>query len=150
MNKKVKACPVSLQQVDQHLVKTYSFIVFSILTYVLITGVRFPVYIITLDFMIRVFAGIKYSPFCFLIRKSLKLTGIPPKMIDSQRKRIAAQFGLAFSIFITLFFLTGFNFAARIVIIVFITAILLDLIFNYCLACTFNSLYLRMKHRYFS
>jgi hypothetical protein len=132
-------CPVSLDQVNQYVVKIYSSIVLFTLIYTMFSGSYYGVYLLTLDFMIRVFLSIKYSPLCILITYSLKITQVPPKMIDSQRKKIAAYFGLFFSVLISLFSLVHLFVPAVIVAVMFSLAIAIDLIFDYCLACKISS-----------
>ena len=139
---KVQACPVSYEQVDKHLIKVYSSIVLSVLFFTLLTGSYLLMYLITLDFIIRVFAGIKYSPLCKLLTSSMKISRLKPVLVNAGTKKIAAQVGLFFCLSICLFHLLGWQLLAQIFIFMFITAISIDLLFNYCLACKMQSLYL--------
>jgi hypothetical protein len=138
-----KACPVSLKQVDKHLIKLYSSFVLLVLSLSLITDFRIVIYLITLDFFIRVFIGIKYSPLCIILTKSLKITTIKPVLIDSGRKKIAAQIGFSLSIIISFSYLIDYSIITYSFTSIFIFAIALDLIFDYCLACKMQSIYLK-------
>ena len=139
---KTQACPVSYQQVDKHLIKAYSSIVLLVLFFTFLTGNYWLMYLITLDFIIRVFAGIKYSPLCKFLTSSMKVTRIKPVLINAGAKKIAAQVGLFFCLFICLFHLSGWTLLTNIFLGMFITAISIDLLFDYCLACKMQSLYL--------
>jgi len=139
---KTKACPVSYEQVDKHLIKAYSSVVLLILLFTLITGNHVLMYFITIDFIIRVFAGIKYSLLCNLLTTSMKITSLKPVLVNAGAKKIAAQIGLFFCIFICGFHLAGWASAAKLFTLLFSTAIAIDLIFDYCLACKLQSLYL--------
>ncbi len=137
-----KACPVSYQRVDKHLIKAYSSIVLSVLLITLITGNHTGMYLITVDFLIRVFAGIKYSPLCNILTGLMKITPLKPLLVNAATKKIAAQVGLFFCIIICISHLSGWHLFAQIFTWLFAGAISLDLFFDYCLACKMQSLYL--------
>ena len=144
---KVQACPVSYEQVDKHLIKAYSSIVLFVLLFTLLTGHYWLMYLITLDFIIRVFAGIKYSPLCKFLTSSMKQTRIKPLLVNAGTKKIAAQVGLFFCLSICLFHLLGWQLPAMLFLMMFITAISLDLLFDYCLACKMQSIYLNFFNK---
>jgi len=139
---KVEACPVSYQQVNKNLVKAYSSIVLITLLYTLFSGNYWAMYLITLDFFIRVFAGIKYSPLCNFLTAFMKITPLKPVLVNAATKKIAARVGLIFALGIVIFHLLEMNMLSRIFQYMFIGAIALDLFFDYCLACKLQSLYL--------
>ena len=139
---KVEACPVSYQQVNKNLIKSYSSIVLIVLAYTLISGHYWAMYLISLDFLIRVFAGIKYSPLCNFLTAMMKITPLKPVLVNAASKKIAAQVGLVFAVGVCLFHLLGYELISHIFIYMFMFAISLDLVFNYCLACKLQSLYL--------
>jgi len=139
---KTQACPVSYEQVDKHLIKAYSSLVLFVLFFTLLSGQYLLMYLITLDFIVRVFAGIKYSPLCKILTSSMRISAIKPVLINAGTKKISAQAGLIFSCLICLFHLVGWQWVSIVVALMFITAIAIDLIFDYCLACKIQSLYL--------
>jgi len=138
---KIKACPVSHEQVDKRLIKTYSSIVLSALLICLIFDYHLFFYFITLDFAIRVFAGIKYSPLCNFLTRLFEVTSLQPVLVNAATKKIAAKAGLLFSVMISLSYFAGWFLTAKFFMFLFITAISLDLFFDYCLACKMESLY---------
>ncbi len=139
---KIEACPISYKQVDKHLIKAYSSIVLVSLLFCLFFDYHFAFYIITLDFVIRVFAGIKYSPLCNILTRSFRVVDLQPVLVNAGAKKTAAIVGLLFSVIISISYLMSWIFAAKLFIIIFIIAITLDLFFDYCLACKMESLYL--------
>ena len=139
---KTEACPVSFQQVDKHLIKAYSSIILFVLVWTLITGNYIGMYLISLDFLIRVLAGIKYSPLCNILTRLMKITPLKPLLVNAGSKKIAAQVGLFFCVAICSFHFLGWHLLAQLFILMFIAAIALDLLFDYCLACKLQSLYL--------
>jgi hypothetical protein len=141
-NYKFEACPVSYDQVNKNLIKAYSSIVLITLAYTFFTGHYWAMYLISIDFMIRVFAGIKYSPLCNFLTASMKITPLKPILVNAGTKKIAAQVGLLFALGIVIFHLSDLDILANIFIGMFALAIFLDLFFDYCLACKMQSLYL--------
>jgi len=139
---KIQACPVSYEQVDKHLIKAYSSTVFFVLLFTLLSGRYGLMYAISIDFIIRVFAGIKYSPLCKVLTSSMRISAVKPVLINAGTKKISAQAGLIFSCLICIFHLLGWQTASLLVAFVFMSAIAVDLLFNYCLACKMQSLYL--------
>jgi len=144
---KTQACPISYEQVDKHLVKAYSSLVLSVLLFSIFTGRHLLIYFITFDFLIRVFAGIKYSPLCKFLTHSLKITSFKPVLINAGTKKISAQAGLIFCLSICIFHLLNWQLPALLTSLLFAVAISIDLIFDYCLACKMQSFYLTyLKH----
>ncbi len=139
---KITACPISYGQVDKRLIKAYSSIVFLSLLTCLFFDFHIFFYFITMDFAIRVFAGIKFSPLCNLLTRFFKVTALQPVLVNAGSKKIAAKVGLLFCILISVSYFMGWIIAAKIIISMFIIAIVLDLFFDYCLACKMESLYL--------
>ena len=140
-----QACPVSLQKIDKHFIKFYSGSVLFVLIFTLLTPYKFAMYAITVDFFIRVFFGVRYSPLCYIITHFLQITALKPVLVDSGRKKIAAQVGFIFSLLISLCCIFHFHSIMQALILLFSTAILIDLIFDYCLACKMQSLWQKFK-----
>lgn len=139
---KISACPISYDQVDKRLIKAYSSIVLISLLACLFLGYHTLFYFITLDFAIRVFVGIKYSPLCNILTRFFKVTAFQPVLVNAASKKIAAKVGLLFSILISISYIMGWILMAKLFIALFVIAISLDLFFDYCLACKMESLYL--------
>jgi hypothetical protein len=144
-NSSSSACPVSYTAVDKYLIKAYSLIVLLTLIYTLLTANYFPLYLITLDFVIRVFLGIKYSPLCNFLTFSLKISPLKPLLVNAGTKKIAAQVGLIFCILICVFHLLNFSLPATVFIWMFVIAISIDLLFDYCLACKLRQLLISIR-----
>ena len=129
-NQKIEACPISYDQVNKNLIKAYSSIVLIILLYTLFTGNHWLMYIITIDFFIRVFAGIKFSPLCNFLTATLKITPLKPVLVNAGSKKIAAKVGLIFAIGVCVFYFLGLNLLSNIFTLMFALAIALDLFFD--------------------
>jgi len=145
---KVVACPVSYSQVDKKLIKAYSSIVLIVLAVSLFLNNHIGLYLITIDFIIRVFVGIKYSPLCNFLTLGMRISHLKPKLVNAGSKKIAAYVGLFFSLMITLAYVFSFSTMAICMTVMFMAAILLDLLFDYCLACKMQSIYLSYSRKF--
>jgi hypothetical protein len=93
------------------------------------------IYIVAIDFAIRVFFGVKYSPVCKLIRKSLDVINVGQHKVNAGPKKIAAKFGLMFSVLIIGFELLAWNNMSNGLTVFFIVATSLEAFFSFCLVC---------------
>jgi hypothetical protein len=143
----IKACPISIDRVDKYLLKSYAAIVVLFL-FLFLIGYRIPFVFITADFIIRVFFGIKFSPTCFMIRYVFSLLHIRPRLINAGPKKFAAYVGLVFSLSILVSCSFEFFTIANVFASMFLVALLLELVLDYCLACQMQTWYLSMKSRF--
>ncbi len=134
-----KSCPISTDLVNTKLTRTYSFITFLAISFYLFTPFKEVIYISALDFIIRVFIGVKYSPICFLIREGLKIGNIPPQMVNSGPKKFAAKIGLIITVLMAISALAGLTYTSLILGVVSFTAIGAEAIFGFCVACYIHS-----------
>ena len=104
-----KSCPVDLKTVDKNMVRSNAFFVFVIIMIYLLTGNPVLILIILIDFAIRVFPGVKYSPVSRIIKYLLRKASIKPQLIDAWPKIFAAKIGLMLAIIITVFHFTNFT-----------------------------------------
>ncbi len=143
----VKACPVSIEKVDKYLLKSYAGIVIIFLG-LFLWGMRIPFIFIAVDFLIRVVAGLKYSPTCFVLRSLFGILHVRPSLINAGPKKFAAVVGLFFSIAISVSFILGHGRLADGLAVFFLIALLLEVFANYCLACKIQSLFLSLMKRF--
>ncbi len=134
-----QSCPISTDLVNTKLTRTYSFITFLAISFYLFTPFKEVIYISTLDFIIRVFVGVKYSPICFLIREALKIGNISPQMVNSGPKKFAAKIGLLFTVLMSISTLAGFGYTSIVLGVIFFTAVGAEAIFGFCVACYIHS-----------
>lgn len=139
-----KSCPVDLKTVDKNMVRSNAFFVFVIIMIYLLTGNPVLILIILIDFAIRVFPGVKYSPVSRIIKYLLRKASIKPQLIDAWPKIFAAKIGLMLAIIITVFHFTNFSIPALIFGLIFLIASGLEAFFDFCLACTIYPYYKRL------
>ena len=130
-----KSCPVSLRQIDANIARINSFfITIGVIAFIFTSMAIFPI-LLAIDFFIRLFLKPKYSYIIFLSKVVKRFFHIDTKMTDQAPKRLAAFFGLFFTICISLASILeykdisfGFSY-----ILLFCSS--LELFFNYCLGC---------------
>ncbi|MDD5212660.1 MAG: DUF4395 domain-containing protein [Sulfuricurvum sp.] len=135
-----QACPLLFRQVDANISKMSAIAVSGgVITY-LLTMQKFILVFIIIDFLLRLSKYKGLSPIfrasCF-IKKALDL---PTRLEDAGAKRLAAIFGLAFSISMLGFDFFGLILGIWIVAAIFISCVVLDLLFDYCIACKVYSI----------
>ena len=130
-----KSCPVVFEQVDKNILKINALIIFSFLLWFVISYNPVFLFLITVDFIIRVFFGLKYSPICFFIKRGLRLSGVQPHLTNAGPKIFAARVGLMFSTLALIFYFSGFPILTIGISLVFLTAVGMDVFFNICVAC---------------
>ncbi len=130
-----KSCPIEYKTVDKNIVRVNAMIIFSFLLLFVVTFNPAILIMIGIDFVIRVFPGLKYSPICFVIKKVLRLSGIKPHRINAGPKRFAAKIGLGFTVITGVGYALGLHTTVLIISLIFMIAVGMEAFFNYCLAC---------------
>ena len=87
-------CPVSTERVDENRVRTTAFGILTIMGLFFMTNNPVFPAILMLDFYIRAFTRLKYSPVSFLAHLFVKAMGTEPVWIDKAPKMFAARVGL--------------------------------------------------------
>lgn len=108
---KNKSCPISCRLTDGTIARigAYFFILF-IIAYLYTIQIVF-LYILAIDFFIRIYLKKSYSTVFQLSRLVKKILKLKTKMTAGAAKRLAAQFGLIFSIMLAFEVLLDFKLA---------------------------------------
>ncbi|MDP2077672.1 MAG: DUF4395 family protein [Sulfuricurvum sp.] len=135
-----QACPLLFRQVDANISKMSAVAVsIGVIAY-LLTMQKIILIFIIIDFILRLSMHKGLSPIfrasCFVKR----VLNLPTRLEDAGAKRLAAIFGLAFSIAMLGFDFFGLILGIWIVAGIFITCVVLDLLFDYCIACKVYSI----------
>jgi hypothetical protein len=141
-----KSCPVSFIQVDGNLARIGAFFVALFVVLFLITSEIFLLYILAIDFYIRIYGNKKYSLIFQLSMLVKKIFKIKKSLTDGAAKRLAAQFGLAFSIILIVEAQLSINVALYITASILLFCASLEFIFDYCVGCKVYYLTKRLSH----
>lgn len=144
-----QACPLLFRQVDANISKMSAVAVsIGVIAY-LLTMQKIILIFIIIDFILRLSMHKGLSPIfraSCLIKRVLNL---PTRLEDAGAKRLVAIFGLAFSIAMLGFDFFGLILGIWIVAAIFITCVVLDLLFDYCIACKVYSLAKKFYPKWF-
>jgi hypothetical protein len=95
-------CPVSPERVDENRVRATALgVVVTMGAYFVTGNALFPA-LLVVDFFIRAFTKLSYSPLSYLAHLFVKLTGTQPVYIDKAPKIFAARIGMILTLITTL------------------------------------------------
>lgn len=145
----LKSCPLIFRQVDATISKISSIGVSSGIIIYLMTMQKFILIFLILDFVVRLS---KYKMFSsiFRISSSIKIfLKLPARLVDAGAKRLAAIFGLLFTIGMLIADLLGWIYAIWIIAFIFLACVVLDIFLDYCIACVVYNIVKRMFPKLF-
>lgn len=138
------SCPIVNERVDEKLVRINGLIVFIGLSLFVLFSIKWVILLITADFAIRVFFGVKNSPLCHAIKYSLNKVNAQPHLINAGPKKFAAKVGLSLTSIISLLYILNFTESAQIIGIISMIAVGAEVFFNYCVACQIYNILQRL------
>ena len=86
-------CPVSPLRVNENTARVTGFVMATMIALYAVTGSIVFVIAITLDYAIRAFTRLKYSPASWLAAQLVRVTKLPEITIDKAPKIFAARVG---------------------------------------------------------
>jgi len=138
-----KSCPISLISIDSNVARINAFYT-GVLVVIFLFTLQTPIiYFLVLDFFLKVAQKKEYSLLFILALKTKKVLNLKSVKVDAAPKRLAAFFGLLFSILIAVTALTELVTIMYVLVIVLLACIFLEVAFNYCLGCEIYYLYKR-------
>jgi len=130
-----KYCPIVSETVDSKLIRINAFLILVTLMFFFLSPYKWPIYVVAVDFLIRVLFGMRNSPVCKAIQYSMDIAKIEPYKVNAGPKKIASRFGLTFSLLIIIFQLLNIEIAGDVVTVIFIIATGLEAFVDFCLVC---------------
>jgi len=128
-------CPVSPERVDENRVRATAFGVVVTMGFFLMTEWWIFPALLGLDFFIRAFTKLTYSPISWLGHMLVRMIGTDPVWIDKAPKIFAARIGFIFSVLTlagTLLGMTLFSFITASTLVIFA---FLECGLNFCMGC---------------
>lgn len=127
-------CPVSPLRVNEKVVRIVAALVILLTTSYLLTGSLFFVLLLLLDFYLRAFTKLPYSPLSWLGKQLSAWAGQREILIDKAPKIFAARVGFLFTLAILL--LAYLHPPSSLVVGgVLIGFAMLEVVFNLCVGC---------------
>ena len=128
-------CPVSSERVDENRVRVTALGVIVLIGVYFMTGnAVFPA-ILVLDFFIRAFTRLPYSPISWLARLFVKALGTRPVLIDKAPKVFAARIGFLLSFAMLAGTFLGLPLVAPIAGSTLVVFAFLECGLNFCAGC---------------
>lgn len=129
------ACPLLFRQIDATIVRISSFFVLLMLMAYLATSSVELLYLLSIDFLIRIYGDRRYSLITRLSMTMQKVLRLDPKMEDAGAKRLAAQLGLLFVLVLIAAYHLHLDITTAIVATSFILCVSMELFLGYCVGC---------------
>jgi hypothetical protein len=127
-------CPVSPVRVNENNVRVTGLLMASMIALFAITRNIIFIPIILIDFSIRAFTRLKFSPFSWLASQIVQRMHLPEVKIDKAPKIFAARVGVLFSAAILMLFYVNRK-ISYVVACVLMGFALLEALFNVCVGC---------------
>ena len=128
-------CPISSERVNENVVRINALFVVILLGIFLIVPNPVIPAVLAVDFFIRAFTKLNYSPLSWLATQLVSQAGIPFVALDKAPKIFAARVGFLFSIIILAFSIAGLAIPAIVTAGVLTLFATLECGFNFCAGC---------------
>lgn len=130
-----QVCPLLFRQLDSTISKISSSTVMVAVIVYLIASCKLILVFLIIDFIIRLSGKKSFSPI-FLFASGVQVVfKLPTRLEDAGAKRLAAFFGLSFMVGILVSDLLKCEIGVWIFALSFMGCVVLDLLFDYCIAC---------------
>jgi hypothetical protein len=128
-------CPLLFRQVDATVTRINTLFVMSAIIGFLLTQNIEILILLMIDFTLRLYGYKHLSPINRLSLLIQQILSLGIKMEDAGAKRLAAFFGVGFTIALAITSLLHADAAAMLIAGIFLFCSSLDLFFGYCIAC---------------
>ena len=128
-------CPISTNRIDSHVSRLTVFVNAVLLAFFLYISSPVFIVIVTIDYGIRAFLRMVYSPVRFVVSGIPGLLKIQAKEIDAAPKIFASRLGLLCSFASSVLLISGLPVASKTVAGILMVFASLDSICNFCVGC---------------
>ncbi|MGE5432784.1 MAG: DUF4395 domain-containing protein [Syntrophomonadaceae bacterium] len=128
-------CPMSPERVNENAVRVTGFLTAVFLSLYLFSENIYIILFLMLDFFIRTFTPLKYSPLSGLASSLTRLLRLPVIKIPKAPKIFAARLGFVFTLVIALLHYSGMSVSSAVLSLVLIVFALLEAALNICIGC---------------
>ena len=128
-------CPISTERVDENRVRATALGVVITMGAYLITGYSVLLAILVIDFSIRAFTTLKYSPYSWLAQQLVNLIGTQPVWIDKAPKVFAARIGFLLTAITAVSAVAGSSLLAVIMGSTLVAFSFMECGLNFCAGC---------------
>jgi hypothetical protein len=127
-------CPISTLRINRNVVRITGFLMAAMIALYAYSGFIYFVIVIAIDYFIRAFIPVSYSPFSWLACQVARFFGLPERQTDKAPKIFAARVGFLFALAtVALYFIHPTS--SLIVGLLLMSFALLESIFDFCVGC---------------
>lgn len=127
-------CPISSVKIDNNVGRLTVFQCAILLALYLWTGSPYLIFLVALDYGIRMTGNVTYSPLRWIAVKLAKATGLPTQFTDQAPKLFASRVGFLFAASSALLFPVSASASALVAGILLLFTVL-DSVFDFCVGC---------------
>lgn len=131
---KTLICPLSTMRVDRNVVRITGLMMAAMIALYAITGQIIFIIVIAVDYFIRAFTPMRYSPFSWMACQIARLLKLDQKPIDKAPKIFAARVGFLFAL-ATVILYFNYPVASLVVGLLLMSFALLESVFDFCVGC---------------
>ncbi len=130
-----QSCPISNERINEKAARLNGLLTAFFLFVFIISSLKWVIFFLTGDFLIRGFLNGKKSPVAALSKKIVSMFNIKPVMVNAGPKKFAAKTGFFLSFIISVLYLTNSISMATFFAVLMVTFALLEACFGFCLGC---------------
>lgn len=127
-------CPISAQRISRHVARLTGLMMATMIALYLLTDNIAFIIAIVIDYFIRAFTTLPYSPFSWVAMQIERQTNWAPSQIDKAPKIFAARVGWLFALGTAVLYFI-YPPASMIVGATLMTFALLESVFDFCVGC---------------
>lgn len=131
---KTLICPISTDRISRHAVRLTGLMMASMIALYLLTGDITFIVVIVIDYYIRAFTRLTYSPFSWIAMQIVRLANWSPKQLDKAPKIFAARVGWLFALATAVLYFI-YPSASPVVGAILMTFALLESALDFCVGC---------------
>ena len=128
-------CPISSEVIDSNVSRLTVFLNVILMGFFIFTLHPVLISIVTLDYFIRAFMHVKYSPLRFIAVFIVRLLGLKNKPIDLAPKIFASRLGFLCAGVSAILIFMDYSLASVVVIVLLMALSLMDSVLNFCVGC---------------
>lgn len=127
-------CPISSERISRHVVRLTGLMMATMIALYLLTGSVVFIIAIVIDYFIRAFTELPYSPFSWVAMQIVRQAGWATSHIDKAPKIFAARVGWMFAAGTAVLYFISPP-ASMVVGTALMTFALLESVFDFCVGC---------------
>jgi len=127
-------CPISKETANKSVVRLTGFLIATLIALYALSNSVYIIIVILIDFIVRAFTSLKYSPLSWVATQIVKVLHLKPIIIDKAPKIFASRVGLLFSITALAVYPLNPQISLILLLILMVFA-LLEALFDFCVGC---------------